>query len=84
MKIQFEDGLSFQQEAINAVCDLFAGHERGSSVFTLRAPSRGGGSTLRDVDSDIGTGNAIGIDDSTLLANLRAVQIRNGLAPRAC
>lgn len=81
MKIQFEDGLSFQQDAISAVCDLFAGYERGSSAFTVRAPSREGGSTLRAIDRDAGTGNAIGIDDSALLTNLRAVQIRNGLTP---
>ncbi len=81
MKIQFEDGLAFQRDAINAVCDLFAGFERGSSAFTVRTPSRRSESQFPAIDSEVGTGNAIGIDDTALLANLRTVQIRNGLTP---
>ena len=81
MKIQFEDDLDFQLEAIDAVCDLFAGQEKGYSSFAVRAPLRTNSESLTSSESELGAGNQIGLSDADLLDNLQRVQLRNGLTP---
>ncbi len=39
MKIQFEGNLSYQQDAIEAVVDVFKGQEKLQSNFTVLAPN---------------------------------------------
>ena len=39
MKIQFDGALSYQQEAIDAIVDIFKGQEKCESNFTVYSPS---------------------------------------------
>ena len=80
MKFQFEPDLDYQQEAIAAVRDLFRGQELCRGEFTVahgldeaRLPGL--------VENDLGIGNLLTLLDSAILANLKEVQLRNGLLP---
>ena len=79
MKIHFEDGLPHQTAAITAVCDLFRGQEIAHSEFTVTLPTDQ--YKLEGVvQSDLGIGNRIdNTADDYLLANLREIQLRNGI-----
>lgn len=81
MKMQFEDDLDFQLDAIDSVCDLFGGQEKGLSSFAVRAPLRKDTETLASSQFDLGAGNQIDLTDPDLLDNLQRVQLRNGLTP---
>ena len=80
MKIKFESTLDYQQEAIQAACDLFKGQESCRTEFTVTR-NEVGGVILPGIQSDLGIGNRLAILDEDLLSNLREVQLRNGLAP---
>lgn len=80
MKLQFEPDLPYQQQAIEAVCDLFRGQEICRGVFTVTRNAVGT-STLPGMENDLGIGNRLTLLDDEVLANLNAVQLRNGLAP---
>ena len=77
MKIHFEADLAYQREAVDAVCDLFQGQEVCHTEFTVARQV--GDPQLFGVDT--GVGNRRGLLDEQVLANLHAVQLRNGLAP---
>jgi type III restriction enzyme len=80
MKLHFESDLDYQWQAVEAVCDLFKGQESGRSVFTVAKTemfSAGG------VEGDLGIGNRTRLLNEEWLENLRAVQLRNGLAQTA-
>ena len=82
MRLQFEPDLDYQRDAIDAVCDLFAGAEVGESLFTVRKPKMGVDAAqgrLYGATPDAGYANAVRLPPAELLANLRAVQLRNGL-----
>ncbi|WP_411698542.1 DEAD/DEAH box helicase family protein [Conyzicola sp.] len=81
MKIQFEDDLDFQLDAIDAVCNLFVGQEKGNSSFSVRAPSRSNSESFASTESDLGAGNQLSLSSSDLLDNLQRVQLRSGLSP---
>ena len=80
MKFQFEADLEYQQDAITAVCDLFQGQEACHSEFTV-------GHGLPEVrtpgllEDELGVGNLLVLPDDGILANLKEVQLRNGLLP---
>ena len=83
MKFQFDAGLDYQREAINAVADLFEGQEICSTNFTV-APLKDDpqmGLSLGQSSGDLGVGNRLRLLDEDLLDNLQAIQLRNGLAP---
>jgi type III restriction enzyme len=80
MKLHFEPDLDYQHDAIEAVCDLFRGQERCATEFTVTTP-RVDQALLGFAQNDLGLGNRLSLLDDELLANLRAVQLRNGLAP---
>ncbi|MDE2822015.1 MAG: DEAD/DEAH box helicase family protein [Chloroflexota bacterium] len=79
MKLQFEPNLDFQIQAINAVCDLFRGQEIGRTEFTVSKCSFGRQSPLPFREADRGVGNRLTLLDDQILANLKDVQLRNGL-----
>lgn len=79
MNLHFEANLDFQLAAIEAVCDLFHGQEVNQSVFTVTRHDLNGQGTLETDDK--GFGNRLQLLPEALLDNLRAVQLRNGLAP---
>lgn len=73
MKLKFVNQ-PFQTAAVNAVADLFIGQEKKTAAFSLVRDDR---PTL--LETQYGIGNALLIDDETMLANMRAVQKRNTL-----
>ena len=79
MRLRFEPDLDYQQDAIAAVCDLFHGQETCRSEFTV---SHGLADQLPGFqEGELGIGNLLQLPDDALLANLRHVQLRNGLLP---
>ncbi len=81
MKIHFEADLDYQRDAVDAVCDLFQGQEVCHTEFTVARQI--GDGQLFAADTVVGVGNRRGLLDEQVLANLQAVQLRNGLAPAA-
>jgi type III restriction enzyme len=81
MKLHFEPNLDYQLQAIESVCDLFRGQEICRTEFTVTMKLPDQQLTLGVTDTDKGLGNRLTLIDDQLLENLRAVQLRNGLAP---
>lgn len=85
MKLHFEPNLDYQWQAIEAVCDLFRGQEvcRTDFTVTMKLPEADTSPQLAlgIAQTDLGVGNRLTLLDDQLLANLRNVQLRNGLAP---
>jgi type III restriction enzyme len=81
MKLHFEPNLDYQLQAIESVCDLFRGQEICRTEFTVTMKLSDQQLTLGVTDTDKGLGNRLTLIDDQLLENLRAVQLRNGLAP---
>ena len=78
MKFQFEPDLDYQQEAIAAVCDLFRGQDICRGEFTVAHGVEDAGLPGL-IENDLGVGNLLTLPDAALLANLKEVQLRNGL-----
>ena len=57
MKIQFEGNLDYQQDAIEAVVDVFKGQEKLQSNFTVLAPK----DQTIDYEADLGYANKINL-----------------------
>lgn len=98
MKLHFEPDLDYQKRAIEAVADLFRGQEINRTEFTVTAfgtGKAGGIGRLKDdavlhaqselglVESELGIGNRLTLLDDEIIANLKDIQLRNGLAPSA-
>lgn len=96
MKLHFEPNLDYQKLAIESVADLFRGQEINRTEFTVtRRPLAertgqtglelgaflGSQGELGLVESELGIGNRLTLLDDEIIANLRDVQLRNGLAP---
>jgi type III restriction enzyme len=81
MKLHFEPNLDYQLQAIEAVCDLFRGQEICRTEFTVTRDPADAQMRLDFAQNDLGVGNRLTLLDDELLANLQAVQLRNGLAP---
>jgi type III restriction enzyme len=77
MKFQFDADLEYQREAITAVADLFEGQETCRTNFTVLSRE----SELYGREMGLGIGNRLRLLDEDILTNVRAIQIRNGLAP---
>jgi len=77
MKLQFKNQ-GFQTDAVNAVCDLFAGQEKMRSTFAIQ-----GSDQLHLFENEHGIGNKLIIDDNALLTNMNAVQKRHNLPTTA-
>jgi type III restriction enzyme len=75
MKLQFAHQ-DYQTRAVEAVVKVFDGQPLAKSDFALAAQQ---GSVVYAGDGSIG--NALKLSDEQLLANVRAVQKANGLAP---
>ena len=71
MKLKFKTQ-QFQTDAVSAVCDLFAGQEKSSTTFSIVEEAQ---TSL--MQNELGVGNAMLIDDATLLKNMQAIQRRN-------
>ncbi len=74
MKLHFDAQQSYQLDAIHAVVDLFAGQPAAAGTFEWQINA-----LEPELLDSLGTANALALSDARLLANLRAVQERNGL-----
>ena len=81
MKLHFEPNLDFQLQAIKAVCDLFRGQEVCRTEFTVTRAPVDHQTQLAFAENDLGIGNRLSLLDEEVLANLNAIQLRNGLPP---
>jgi type III restriction enzyme len=96
MKLHFEPNLDYQKAAIESVADLFRGQEINRTEFTVtrRPMAERTGQTDLDlggflgpqgelglVESELGIGNRLTLLDDEIIANLKDIQLRNGLAP---
>lgn len=75
LKLQFNPELDYQQDAINAVVDLFKGQTPKDANFTVAPVS----SQITFDESTIGIGNKLELTKEELLENIQEVQERNGL-----
>jgi len=73
MKLKFKNQ-DFQTDAVFAATDLFLGQEKYGSTFSITRDFQ-----LSYKQNDYGVGNALLIDEKTMLANMQAVQRRNNL-----
>jgi type III restriction enzyme len=81
VKLRFESDLDYQHQAIEAVCDLFKGQDINRTEFTVsRVAADAAQGALGLDESALGIGNRLTLLDDEILANLQAVQLRNGLA----
>jgi type III restriction enzyme len=96
MKLHFEPDLDYQKLAIQSVADLFRGQEINRTEFTVtRRPLAdrdgqrsldlrgflGAQGELGLVESELGIGNRLTLLDDEIVANLKDIQLRNGLPP---
>ena len=81
MKLKFDPNLDFQREAINSITNLFEGQETCLTNFTVAPLKREEGWLDGVEQSDLGIGNRLRLLDEDILKNVRAIQLRNGLAP---
>ena len=80
MKLQFDPSLTYQQEAVAAVCDVFQGQTAKPALFTVADNTEeqfAAGQNLFGPQQ--GVGNRLRLDTEDILKNVRAVQARNGL-----
>lgn len=90
MKLHFEPDLDYQRAAIEAVCDLFRGQEVNRTEFTLTRRQTPDLVELTDIQRELGLvenehgiGNRLTLLDDEINANLKDIQLRNGLPPSA-
>ena len=80
MKIQFDSSLGYQQEAIDAIVDIFKGQEACDSNFTVYSPEFLAKQQNFEF-TDIGYGNRLTLTEGQLLENIQNIQLGNGLKP---
>lgn len=83
MKIQFDANLDYQRQAIESVTGVFAGQEICQTNFTV-APLQSWeeGSLFHGTqENTLGIGNRLRLLDEDIHANIRKIQLKNGLAP---
>lgn len=81
MKLHFEPDLQYQLDAVEAVCDLFAGQELCRTEFTVVRDPADRQMRMGFAEGDLGIGNRLTLLDDELLKNLEEIQLRNGLPP---
>ena len=74
MKLKFDPSLAYQSDAVSAVADVFDGQPLGQTTFEI-STTMPTGVTF----TEYGVGNHLVLDDAQFLANVRAVQERNGI-----
>lgn len=75
MKLKFDPSLEFQQDAINAVINVFEGQPIAQAGFELSHGNAAGGL----LQSDLGVGNNIILPDDHILANVHKTQEANDI-----
>lgn len=83
MKIQFDANLDYQKQAIDSVTGVFAGQETCTTNFTVPPlQSWEEGTLFHGTQEDtLGIGNRLLLLDEDIHANIRKIQLKNGLSP---
>ena len=82
MKLHFEDNLDYQNAAVESIVGLFRGQEISRSEFTVTLrPESAPNASLGMDENWLGIGNRLMLGDDEIQANLRRIQLRNGLRP---
>ncbi|MFN3588496.1 MAG: type III restriction-modification system endonuclease [Spirosomataceae bacterium] len=84
MKIKFDSSLSYQQDAIDSVVDVFKGQEICNSNFTVYSPEYLAKNSLfanQESTNFLGYANKLQLTEGQLLENIQKIQLRNGLKP---
>jgi type III restriction enzyme len=80
MKIQFDSSLSYQQDSINSIVDIFKGQEMCDSNFTVYSPEFI--TNQQNIGfNEIGYGNRLTLNEGKILENVQNIQLSNGLQP---
>lgn len=80
MKIKFEGELDYQQDAINAIVDIFKGQEICNSNFTVYSPAFLARQKNLEFNQ-IGYANKLALTEAQIVENVQNIQLKNGLKP---
>ncbi|MFA5480727.1 MAG: DEAD/DEAH box helicase family protein, partial [Candidatus Muiribacteriota bacterium] len=78
MKLKFNSELTYQNDAISSIVDIFEGQETCKSMFTVEKKHRKKGEIFTKKET-IGTGNKLILNEEALLENIKNIQLKNGL-----
>ena len=79
MKFQFDPNQAYQLDAVAATADLFEGQPQGAQEYAVIQMGDMGGLLAGQQQTELGLGNRMFLAPERLLANVRAVQARNGI-----
>jgi type III restriction enzyme len=79
VKLQFDPNQQFQLDAVAAITDLFEGQPQGAPEYAVINIGDLGGLFAGQDRTELGAGNRLLLAESKLLANTRAVQLRNDI-----
>lgn len=80
MKLQFNEELDYQLEAIKSITNIFNGQSKCKSGFTVVSAIDEIGTEGKLLTNE-GVGNKLEIDEEDILKNVREIQLKNGLPP---
>ncbi len=79
MKLQFDAQQQFQIDAVNAVVDIFDGQPLHQGDFEIRFETSYEGVLSGQVQTELGMGNRLLLNDETILANVHQIQDVNAI-----
>lgn len=74
MKLKFQSDLAYQRQAIDSVVDIFKGQTIKHSEFTVSY-----GEDAGMIQTGLGIGNFLELNENEILKNVQEIQARNGL-----
>lgn len=80
MKIKFESSLDYQNDAINAITNIFQGQEICEANFTVYSPEFLA-KQQNIAFNEIGYGNRLMLTEGKIIENVQNIQLANGLKP---
>ncbi|MDO8723861.1 MAG: hypothetical protein Q7J31_16790, partial [Syntrophales bacterium] len=79
MKLQFDAQQQFQIDAVNAVVDIFDGQPLHQGDFEIRFETSYEGVLSGQVQTELGMGNRLLLNDETMLVNVHQIQDVNAI-----